>query len=168
MADVRRLFRELERLATQLATAVDRRLQRETDLPLSLFGPMSVIASRDACRICELAAGLNISSGGASKLADRLEVRGHCRRLPNPADRRSCLLKLTPAGTALLATAERVVDAELGDVLGSQLSVAEVAELIALLRGLRAAMRAGWANEERAGRSVTRGSARSCQAGAGS
>ena len=137
MADVRRLFGELERTSAQLAAAVDRRLQHETGLPLVLFEPMSVIGSRDICRVYELATELGISSGGASKLVDRLEARGHCRRHPNPGDRRSSLLKLTPAGTALLAAAQRIVDAELGDMLGSRLSRTEIAQLAAMLHGLR-------------------------------
>jgi hypothetical protein len=90
MAELRRLFSELERASAQLAAAVELRLQRDSGLPLVMFEPMSVIASRDICRICELAIELGVSSGGASKLADRLEARGYCRRHPNPGDRRSC------------------------------------------------------------------------------
>ena len=140
MADVRRLFSELERTSAQLAAAVDHRLQREAGLPLVLFEPMSVIASRDICRVYELATELGVSSGGASKLVDRLEARGHCRRHPNPVDRRSSLLKLTPDGAALLATAQHIVDAELDEMLGSRLSRTEIARLAATLYDLRASM----------------------------
>jgi MarR family transcriptional regulator, organic hydroperoxide resistance regulator len=59
------------------------------------------------------------------------------RLRPNPGDRRSSLLELTPAGTALLATAERRVDSGLNDLLGSHLSKAEVTALTALLHELR-------------------------------
>ena len=137
MTEKRRLLSELERTSALLAAAVDQRLQRDSGLPLVLFEPMTVIASRSACRVYDLAMELGISSGGASKLVDRLEVRGYCRRRPNPGDRRSSLLELTPAGAALLATAERVVDSGLNDLLGSGLSRAEVAELTDLLHDLR-------------------------------
>jgi MarR family transcriptional regulator, organic hydroperoxide resistance regulator len=100
---------------------------------------MSVIASRDSCRVHELAAELGISSGGASKLVDRLEAGGYCRRHPNPGDRRSSLLRLTPAGATLLARAQRVVDAELADLLGACLSGPEITQLTALLHDLRTA-----------------------------
>jgi len=140
MADARRLLSELERTSAQLAAAVDRRLQHETGLPLVLFEPMSVIGSRDICRVYELATELGVSSGGASKLVDRLEARGHCRRHPNPVDRRSSLLKLTPDGAALLATAQHIVDAELDEMLGSRLSRTEIARLAATLYDLRASM----------------------------
>jgi MarR family transcriptional regulator, organic hydroperoxide resistance regulator len=137
MTDTRRLLSELERTSALLAAAVDVRLQRETGLPLVLFEPMAVIAGRNACRVYDLATDLGVSSGGASKLVDRLEARGYCRRRPNPGDRRSSLLELTPAGTALLATAERSVDLGLNDLLGSRLSKAEVTALTALLHELR-------------------------------
>jgi len=141
MTDTRRLLSELQRTSALLAAAVDVRLQRETGLPLVLFEPMSVIAGRNACRVYDLATDLGVSSGGASKLVDRLEARGYCRRRPNPGDRRSSLLELTPAGTALLATAERSVDLGLNDLLGSRLSKAEVTALTALLHELRTTVR---------------------------
>lgn len=140
MTDARRLLNELERTSARLAAAADLRLRRDAGLPLVLFEPMSVIAGRDICRVYELATELGISSGGASKLVDRLEARGHCRRHPNPGDRRSSLLKLTPEGAALLARAERIVDAELDDMLGARLSGAEIAQLAATLHNLRATM----------------------------
>jgi MarR family transcriptional regulator, organic hydroperoxide resistance regulator len=140
MAEARRLLSELEQTAALLAAAVGARLQRDTGLPFVLFEPMAVIAGRDQCRINDLAADLGISSGGASKLVDRLELEGYCRRLPNPRDRRSSLLELTPAGSALLPAAERVVEARLDDVLASRLSRADIAELAALLQELHSAL----------------------------
>jgi MarR family transcriptional regulator, organic hydroperoxide resistance regulator len=141
MDEARRLLTELERTTARLAAAVDQRLQRDTGLPLVLFEPMSVVADRVQCRVYDLAAELGISSGGASKLVDRLEAVGYCLRRPNPGDRRSSLLDLTPAGIAQLAAAEQVVEAELDDLLGSRLSRTEIAELAALLHDLRAAFR---------------------------
>jgi DNA-binding MarR family transcriptional regulator len=140
MIGARRLLSELGRTSTQLAAAVDLRLRRETGLPLALFDVMSVIASRDNCRVYDLAIELGISSGGASKLVDRLEARGDCQRHRNPGDRRSSLLKLSPAGAALLATARHIVDAELDDILGSRLSRMEIAQLTAMLRKLYAGL----------------------------
>jgi MarR family transcriptional regulator, organic hydroperoxide resistance regulator len=143
MTDKRRLLSELERTSALLAAAVDLRLQRDSGLPLVLVEPMSVIASRSACRVYDLAMELGVSSGGASKLVDRLEARGYCRRRPNPGDRRSSLLELTPAGAALLATAERIIDSGLNDLLGSVMNGAEVGKLTALLRDLRTTMQRG-------------------------
>ena len=143
MAEARRLLSELERTTALLSAAVGVQLQRDTGLPLVLFEPMSVIAGRGQCRVYDLAADLGISSGGASKLVDRLEVGGYCRRRPNPGDRRSSLLELTPAGTVLLTAAERAVETGLDDLLASRLSRADVAELAALLHGLHSALLSG-------------------------
>jgi DNA-binding MarR family transcriptional regulator len=136
LAEAGGLFSQLARASAGLAGAVDVRLRRETGLALVQFEPLSVIADREVCRVYDLAIQLGLSSGGASKLVDRLEARGLCHRLPNPADRRSSLLKITPAGAAMLAIAGNVVDAELDEVLGSRLSGKETAELTALLRKL--------------------------------
>lgn len=43
-----------------------------------------------------------ISSGGLTNRIDQLEKKGLIERLPNPHDRRSLLVKLTPAGLELL------------------------------------------------------------------
>jgi MarR family transcriptional regulator, organic hydroperoxide resistance regulator len=140
MSDVRHMFLELGLASARLSSAVDSCLRRELGLPLVLFQPMSVIAGRRDCRVHDLAEELAISSGGASKLTDRLEARGYCRRLPNPGDRRSAVLELTPAGASHLAAGEHVVEAELQRMLGQRLSAAEVTRLIAVLRELRTAI----------------------------
>jgi MarR family transcriptional regulator, organic hydroperoxide resistance regulator len=138
MGDVFRLFSELERTSALLVAAVDVRLRCDLGLSLVLFEPLRVIGRLDRCRVYDLAAELGVSSGGASKLVDRLEGSGYCRRRPNPGDRRSSLLELTPAGAERLAAAEPIVDAELQRLFGAHLSGTEVAELAATLRDLRA------------------------------
>jgi len=62
-----------------------------------------------------------ITVGGTSKLIDRIESSGHCRRRPNPEDGRSSVIELTASGRRLLDKATQAVDDELtvrlGDVL---------------------------------------------------
>jgi MarR family transcriptional regulator, organic hydroperoxide resistance regulator len=91
-----------------------------------------------------------ITWGGTSKIVDRLEAAGLCRRRPNPRDRRSSLIDLTPAGTLLLAKARRSVEAELQTRLGpsmSDLALERFASTLAQLRhdadGRDAPVRAG-------------------------
>ena len=38
------------------------------------------------CRVYDIAGELGITTGGTSKLVDRIEADGRCRRLPNHAD----------------------------------------------------------------------------------
>ena len=139
MADLRQVFRDVGRVQAQLEAAVNLRLQGELGLPLVLFDSMTAIADTECCRVQELAAGLGVSAGSASKLADRLCALGYCRRLPNLEDRRSCLLQLTPTGHQKLAAAARSVDQELERLLRPVLSAAQIAELAATLRELHGA-----------------------------
>jgi len=86
----------LIRFEVELWNVVDARLKSEFGLPLTHFEPMAVMDRLPACRVYDIANELGITTGGTSKLVDRIEANGYCRRLPNPADRRSSLLELTP------------------------------------------------------------------------
>jgi MarR family transcriptional regulator, organic hydroperoxide resistance regulator len=136
-ADLRLVFREVKRVHAQLAAALNFRLRQDAGVVLVLFEPMAVIAETDSCRVRDLAAQLGVSAGGASKLVDRLEAGGYCRRYPNPRDRRSSLVDLTAAGRRTFAAARRAADDELASLLGASLSPAQVRELAAMLRELR-------------------------------
>jgi DNA-binding MarR family transcriptional regulator len=70
----------------------------------------------------------------------RLEKRGHAERVPNPADRRSFLIRLTPTGQQLLRKARprfrayaEAVEARLGsnNVAAARAQLAELRESIA-------------------------------------
>src|SRR4051812_42062992 len=56
-----------------------------------------------------LATLLDLSSGGATALVQRLERLGIAARRPHPADRRSSLIRLTPRTTSAVAEAEAVL-----------------------------------------------------------
>jgi MarR family transcriptional regulator, organic hydroperoxide resistance regulator len=124
VADLELVFSELIRLQTRLWDAVDVRLRADCGLALSWFEPMRVVDERQGCRVQDVAAELAITVGGASKLVDRIEQAGHCRRRANPLDGRSSIIELTPTGTLLLARAHAVVADELvvrlAGVLGDQ------------------------------------------------
>jgi DNA-binding MarR family transcriptional regulator len=77
--------------------------------------------------------------GGISKFVDRLESAGYCRRTPNPGDRRSSLVELTPAGRELFAAASEVVDDELERRIGAVLSVRSREQFVRTLTRLRSA-----------------------------
>jgi len=109
----RKLFHDLIRFETEVWDAVDRRLRARVELPLSWFEPMAIIGELDACRVNDIADALSITVGGTSKLVDRIEAAGLCERRPNPDDRRSSLITLTPVGERRLADAVVEVDDEL-------------------------------------------------------
>ena len=139
MTDRRQVFNDLVRFEIEIWNAVEARLKAEFDLPLTHFEPMSVIDRVPGCRVYDIVAELKITTGGASKLVDRIEASGLCRRLPNPDDRRSSLLELTPEGQHLLARAGVAFDEELDRWLGSALPERTLRQFAATLARLRAA-----------------------------
>ncbi|MEC3919404.1 MarR family winged helix-turn-helix transcriptional regulator [Nocardia sp. CDC160] len=72
-------------------------------------------------RITDLCQQTGLTSGGMTRLLDRLHTRGLVDRIPDPTDRRAILARLTPAGVAKnaevlpghLATVDRVLTAPL-------------------------------------------------------
>ncbi|MEU8609488.1 MarR family winged helix-turn-helix transcriptional regulator [Actinoplanes sp. NPDC048791] len=139
MTDLRRLFDDLVGLEIAVWNAVDARLSRECALPLGQFMPMRVVAATPGCRVLDVSAQLQITVGAASKVVDRVEAAGHCVRRPNPQDRRSSLIALTPSGSAALAAADVVFERALAELLGGVLSPAALARFADTLGKVRAA-----------------------------
>jgi DNA-binding MarR family transcriptional regulator len=135
------LFGELVRLEIELWDAVDARLSAECDLPLGRFMTMRAIARRPGCRVQDIAEDLAITVGGTSKVVDRVAAAGHCVRRPNPDDKRSSLIELTPAGEEALVKATASFEDELHRRLGSALPGTDLPDLAATLTRLRAAVR---------------------------
>ena len=139
MPDLKVLFSELIRFETELWNAVDDRLRSEHDLQLTWFEPMQVMSKHTACRVLDIKEELSITVGGASKLVDRIEAAGLCRRRANPDDRRSQIIELTPAGRRLLGKATKSFEDELHARLASVVTDRALAQFGATLMRLRAA-----------------------------
>lgn len=97
------------------------------------------MAHRRTCRVQDVATDLVITVGGASKLVDRIEAAGLCRRRANPGDRRSSLVELTPTGERLLAEATAVLEDELQARITDVLPQPIIGQFASILRRLRAA-----------------------------
>lgn len=82
---------------------------------------------------CDLGDSMMISSGTVTHRLDKLEKRGLVSRRPDPGDRRSVLVSLTPEGRELQDTA-MVSHLELEARLLSGLTERQRAELAKLLR----------------------------------
>ena len=85
MSGLREVFNEVIRLEIEIWNGVDARLRSEFDLPLTHFEPMSVIDRLGSCRVYDIASELGITTGGASKLIDRIEADGFCPASPTRA-----------------------------------------------------------------------------------
>jgi DNA-binding MarR family transcriptional regulator len=128
------VFHDLVRFQIELWNAVDARLKREHDLPLSQFEFMTVMAKNPACRVFDIAEELVITVGGTSKTVDRIVAAGRCVRVANPDDKRSSILQLTTAGAKVLAAAAVSLEEELHARLAG---VADIAAFGTTLRELR-------------------------------
>jgi len=84
-------------------------------------------------RMAELAAGLTISRGGLTKLADRLENAGFLRREPADDDGRGLYAVLTADGNTLLRRMWPVYSRALRETFVSAISSEEAAGIAAAL-----------------------------------
>lgn len=137
--DLRQIFDDLVRFETDLWNEIDARLRRDADLPLGSLNVMLVVERTAGCRVNDIAAALSITIGGASQAVDRLEKRGLCARRPNPDDRRSSIVQLTPDGQELTASAGALFDEELQARLAAPLDQTQLGHLAGAVRTLRAA-----------------------------
>jgi MarR family transcriptional regulator, organic hydroperoxide resistance regulator len=148
--DLRLLFSELVRLETELWNAVEARLRADFGVTLPVFEFLQVISRTPSCRVQDIAEQLSITVGGTSKIVDRIESSGYCVRGANPNDRRSSIIKLTPAGKRLLPKLSAVVDDELRKRLGTAVSDRSLVQLTRTLTKLRGAVRAEGLTEQTA------------------
>ena len=148
--DLRFLFSELVRLETELWNAVEGRLRADFGVTLPVFEFLQVISRTPACRVQDIAVELSITVGGTSKVVDRIEASGYVARVGTTGDRRSSIIKLTPAGKRLLPKLTAAVDDELRGRLGTGVPDRSLLQLTKTLTRLRTAVRAGDAAEKTA------------------
>jgi DNA-binding MarR family transcriptional regulator len=130
-------------LASRLRFAVARtarRLRQEAGTGLSP-SLTAALASVDRCgplTPSELADLERVARPTVTRVLVRLEEAGLITRTPDPADRRSTLVAVTPAGAALLADARTRKDAFLSERLDglSPADRATLARAAAILEGL--------------------------------
>jgi DNA-binding MarR family transcriptional regulator len=109
-------------LAAQLRVAVARtarRLRQEagTDLSPTLTAALGTVDRHGPLTPSDLAARERIQRPTATRLIARLEQDGLVGRTPDPVDRRSALIAITPEGRALLQTMRTRKDAVLAQRL---------------------------------------------------
>jgi DNA-binding MarR family transcriptional regulator len=107
---------------------IARYLERDVELELGRFGlsisefnALSALRRRGAPHALsptELSRGLMLSSGGLSKLVERLEARGLVVRTPDETDGRGVAVALTPAGRELQEAAIEAHVANENELLG--------------------------------------------------
>jgi len=91
----------------RLTRVLGAELEEACGLPLSWYDVMIRLgrSPEGFLTMTRLAAEVSLTSGGLTRLVDRMEAAGYLERRNCPTDRRSVFVALTPAGTTMLAEA---------------------------------------------------------------
>jgi DNA-binding MarR family transcriptional regulator len=118
--------------ATQLVDErLDRQLQRDAKMPHAYYGILVALSEspRRTVRMTDLARSLRYSQSRLTHAVASMERTGWVVRTPCPNDRRSQLVKLTPAGMRTLRRAAPGHVAEVRAALFDRLTPGQVAQL---------------------------------------
>ena len=107
----------MKRVLMAIAQVADKRLEPQ-GITHAQWGPLFMLRNARASTVAELARELQTDPGAMTRLLDRLEAKGFCRRLRSTDDRRVVRVELTPAGEE---AADRV-PAELADIMNAHLA----------------------------------------------
>ena len=114
-------------------------LEARCDLPLAWFEVLVRLGRSDDGQLTmgALAGQVTLTTGGVTRLVDRMESAGFVARLPCPTDRRVAYAAITTVGRRKLAEASEVHSANLRETF-ADFSDRELAVLDRLLDRLRA------------------------------
>ena len=102
----RPLFTHLAR-ATLLLESLQRECLEPTGLAFVEYSVLRILEEGSAS-VSRLADAAVRTTGGMTKIVDRLERRGLVRRVPDPSDRRGVLIQITADGRELSTKASEV------------------------------------------------------------
>jgi DNA-binding MarR family transcriptional regulator len=131
------VFTDLVRVETRLYNAVAERVKAEAGVGAGHFELLRYVRDHPDARVADLASAFVIGVGTTSKIVDRLEKQGWMERRPNPANRRSSLLALTPAGESIVSRAEPAWQAAIQEILGGAITSDQLTALSLALDALR-------------------------------
>ncbi|MGW5128786.1 MarR family winged helix-turn-helix transcriptional regulator [Streptomyces sp. NPDC004069] len=103
-------FGLLIKVATRLEQRIDTALRQECGIGHTMFEVLIRLCRQPGEDVSQrvLATDLTLTSGGITRLVDRMEEAGLVRRLPSPGDRRSVLVEPTEQGRAVFLRAAAV------------------------------------------------------------
>lgn len=125
----------MKQVMVSFVTQADKRLGAH-GLTHAQWAPLMRLRVTGESTVADMARWLHIDAGATTRLIDRLEKKGLCRRIRSTHDRRVVFVAITPDGLAATAQAPAV----LTDILNAHLagfSDAEWKQLIVLLRRMR-------------------------------
>lgn len=123
----------------RLVRVLGDQLERECGIPLLWYEVLLRLGRAEEGRktMSELAREVSLTSGGLTRLADRIEAAGYVRRAACPSDRRVSWLGLTASGRAKLDEATAVHVRGVEEHLTGRMSERELATLVKILDRVR-------------------------------
>ncbi|MBS0313820.1 MAG: MarR family transcriptional regulator [Burkholderiales bacterium] len=100
----------MKRVVLSIAGQVDRRLGPH-GLTSAQWGPLMHLRRAGGATVVELARWQNLDAGAMTRLLDRLERKGLCRRRRSESDRRVVNVELTPAGADAIERVPEILSA---------------------------------------------------------
>jgi DNA-binding MarR family transcriptional regulator len=116
----------MRRAVTTVGQEIERQLEA-SDLTNAQWVPLFKLHTGCATTVAELARECELDAGAMTRLLDRIEAKGLCRRVRSSLDRRVVNLELTPAGQeaakTIPAILSRVQNAHLAGFSESEFSM---------------------------------------------
>ena len=135
----------MKRIMLSVVYQADMRLEPH-GLTSAQWGPLLRLRNAGRSTVAELARWLQVDAGAMTRLLDRLEKKGLCKRVRSTEDRRVVLVELTPDGEAAVAEVPGV----LAEVMNAHLAGFSKTEWQALKSYLRRMLETGDALREAA------------------
>lgn len=104
--------RVARKLFKRLAYIYQREGLLEVDIPV-----LWEMSYKQACRVSELSREIPLSPSTVTGVLDRLVAKGLLERIPDPRDRRSIIMKITPRASDLVQRMRATFDKELETIL---------------------------------------------------
>jgi len=122
----------MKRVLASIVQQAERRLESH-DLTHAQWMPLFKLRNGNSMAVAELAREMQMDAGATTRLLDRLEKKGLCKRVRSTQDRRVVNLELTPEGEA----AAELVPGVLTEVLNAHLAGFSKTEWQALMGYLK-------------------------------
>ena len=121
------LFSAYANLAGLLGDA----LEGEVGIPLAWYAVLRSLASapNGYLKMSQLCHVISMTSGGITRIVDRVEAAGYVQRVAHPADRRVSRVTITDLGRTLLEKADPVFRRNVDEHLVGRLEPSELREL---------------------------------------
>jgi DNA-binding MarR family transcriptional regulator len=107
----------MKRIVGSIVCQADKHLEAH-GLTSAQWGPLLMLQKAGQLPVAELSRGLSVDAGSMTRLLDRLEKKGLCKRVRSTEDRRVVQVELTPEGAAAISA----VPAVLAEVLNAHLA----------------------------------------------